>query len=69
MSDSCATCRFWRSYDSANGQCHRYAPKPELLNTEWKGYWPDTYDHDWCGEHEPKREQAADDRSPDVARY
>jgi hypothetical protein len=58
----CEHCRFW---DQSGPECHRYAPRPEMvclvLALEQVGdigsqaCWPVTYAGDWCGEFEGKR--------------
>lgn len=57
---TCETCRFWRRLDGeevldGQGECRRHAPSPtlEIRDDGYGALWPETWDEDWCGEHEP----------------
>lgn len=66
--DTCNSCRFWKeavfpdSHPNAGiGACHRHAPRPyspvvidDLGHVRLRESvtWPDTYEEDWCGDHE-----------------
>lgn len=67
----CLLCKYFDSYKSENvteyteGNCRRYAPKPEFQTripirygeVKIGVYWPVVYAGSWCGEFEPKTEQ------------
>ena len=45
----CLNCRYY-----FNGDCHRYAPRPELGEQTLAAYWPFDMERDWCGEWAPQ---------------
>lgn len=58
MSETCATCRFWRVSDEYapgknTGICRRKFP-----NGPWSN------DDDWCGEHQPREPEQPKAREP-----
>ena len=57
MEQQCHDCRYWDGKPNAAtnsfGDCRRYAPRPG----ETHG-WPHTKPGDWCGEFEPKPDNA-----------
>ena len=57
--DGCKGCRYWVEIDPEKqlaGECHRYAPRPELAVGMKECDWPLTQPDDWCGEHAPRDE-------------
>lgn len=61
---ACSNCQFWKQ-----GKCLRFPPKPvsqtwskadgsageyrECIESSVITVWPDTFPHEWCGEHKP----------------
>jgi hypothetical protein len=43
----CGNCYYYAKYE-----CHRCAPRPDILMGDVK--WPRTDDGDWCGEWAPQ---------------
>lgn len=70
MEEQCSACRFWESHDGYSGDCHRYPPRfpctqqqqQEAVNAAgddsglFDGFYPTTYQYDWCGEWQQKAE-------------
>jgi hypothetical protein len=52
MSETCASCKFWRHLEDDEGTCLRYPPQhvggPGVSANEW--LYPETYAIAWCGE-------------------
>jgi hypothetical protein len=48
----CGNCRYWVPYPGSEqgGSCHRNPP-------DWENSWPPTFSHQWCGEHQPIRDE------------
>lgn len=57
----CTDCRFWRDRGYGLGECRRLAPRPitrldgpqdaeERNREDYQGWWPNTWEHEWCGE-------------------
>jgi hypothetical protein len=62
MNAKCETCRHWmgRLAPAERADCRRHAPAPALRDVPARidvdfviPLWPQTFDDDWCGEHEP----------------
>ena len=56
----CEQCKFWEAptdRTKVEGVCHRHAPAH--ISTKGQGLWPRTHPHGWCGEGEPKDEEAS----------
>jgi len=59
MTESCKTCRYWKSPNEKLGLCRRYPPKPYLdvsgdLNnicSVTEDFFVGTKHDDWCGEY------------------
>jgi len=57
MTDTCATCRFYRSYGENRtvGLCLRYPPQPLVEANRWPecdANFPEVKATDWCGEYQ-----------------
>ena len=53
--ECCQKCRYWRQKIDKRGECHRYAPRPQLVEKELDNLWASTYSEEWCGEFENKK--------------
>ena len=64
MTQTCATCRFWRPTEGDFGQCRRRAPTT-LYTTQTtsvrpdapfrcRAVWPETRAEEWCGDYQPQ---------------
>jgi hypothetical protein len=52
----CQTCKFYFPLDRHDGHCRRFPPmavkdprQPDGTNH----LWPEVFDNEWCGEHQP----------------
>ncbi len=59
----CTTCRFWHFEVVAPElepiqECRRYPPRWGIYGSHMKSEWPTAERFDWCGEHQPKDEDA-----------
>lgn len=61
MSETCATCRFWRDLadEPGLGHCRIRAPVAQVVMPDdvphpGIAWWPATHPSDWCGEHQPR---------------
>jgi hypothetical protein len=66
MTDTCKTCRFWHmdtNWSREEGECHIRSPQVVVDADGGAPYavWPPTRATGWCGEHEPKPIDKADD--------
>lgn len=64
--ESCATCLYFKPFESGQGACRRHAPtlvdvsyinpnQPELgRQFEYQSAWPMMDRNEWCGDHERK---------------
>lgn len=57
--ERCAVCKWWEHEKEDIGECHRYAPRPEVPLGEvddWAHFpvWPLTLLDEFCGEFEPQ---------------
>lgn len=65
---TCSTCRHFRLADhQASGECHRYAPRPNVVAPIVVGLglaalpvWPTVLNSDSCGEWSPAKRANAD---------
>jgi hypothetical protein len=50
----CNICRHWSGAGVAGhlGSCRRYAPRVVSTKKDPRTIWPETYEHDGCGEYE-----------------
>ena len=63
MDDSCKHCRFFHSTGDTLGECHRYAPRPIVINAKTQAQsnlsiyemaqWPTVGAGENCGEFKP----------------
>lgn len=49
---TCKECRYWYSHQTVVGRCKRKSPKAFFINNKVCKKWPETFEHDWCGEFE-----------------
>lgn len=51
---TCKVCRHWSRSSAGNllGCCRRYAPRVVSTKKDPITIWPETYEHDRCGEYE-----------------
>ena len=54
MPDLNKLCKACAHYDAKLQECHRYAPKPVLMDNQKKMRWPNTAPIGWCGEFQAK---------------
>ena len=54
MPDLNKLCKACAHYDAKPQECHRYAPKPDLMDNQKKFRWPITPPIGWCGEFQAK---------------
>ena len=52
----CDTCRHWRKFQFDRGDCRRYLPLPIYAGN---ARWPETRDHEGCGEWAAEADPAA----------
>lgn len=66
----CLYCKWWLEFSKSDkgkdgGMCRRYAPKGMVvIEASWKTSdpdWPWTYEDDWCGEFENRRDDTEQD--------
>ena len=56
MPDLNKLCKACEHYDAKPQECHRYAPKPVLMDEQKKIRWPSTPPIGWCGEFKAKEQ-------------
>ena len=58
----CLFCSWWECFDEHDGACHRYAPRPRIVDEQeffspMRGeevvLWPDTKATNFCGDWSP----------------
>lgn len=59
---TCETCPFWvrsSANDQVLGECRRFPPNLHVEPYFNRGFWRNTHQTDWCGEHPdfPRREK------------
>lgn len=67
MSDkSCEHCRFSHVLEWSRHECRRHAPtatvriSPSIVDIDKGPVWPTVYNHDWCGDFEPRTTDAVE---------
>jgi hypothetical protein len=66
---TCATCRYFDSYatvpdERALGRCRAHAPVVLGTSDGYPTCWPETAAVDWCGEHQPRVTEPAENALP-----
>jgi hypothetical protein len=56
---ACGSCAYWDPLSINEGDlgyCRRHAPLVgKMRNETFQTVWPETFDDDWCGEHQARR--------------
>ena len=58
--EKCGQCRFYNEKMEKQGECRRYAPRPNVLKTNWVKVG---IDH-WCGEFEKQKPAPSEESLP-----
>ena len=48
--EACETCLYWVVLSETDGECRRYAPRPDFSQGQRSKQWPVTRSEAWCGE-------------------
>ena len=59
MNKTCKNCDHWEGFEDEEviGLCHILPPSGQWVGhkrDQYEGRWPQTNDHDWCGEFKDK---------------